>query len=432
MNVLLIGKYPPCQGGIAAKTYWLIKALASRTIHFDIVTLVPDLYRTPAGAPEPGRPTVRALEPCSTPWFLPGGDLVTERLVTAALELVAARRPDVIEVNYLAPFGLAAMVLADLLRVPLLVRHAGSDLVKLLGWNPTHDALAAVLRRADRVVTSVGHPSGSLAGVRQVAGGQPPPGEPAPTLAPTPPPALAAVLAERLICLPRYVPDPSTFRCLPPKDGPPRLLLAGKVNYHWCYKALDTMAAALILRPDWQLEAVADGIGREAFQAELERRGLTGRVSWRPFVAPPEMPALFGACTAVWAVDRPNDVTDFSNLVFEALAAGRPCLVSPATVSRAKAEAEAVALDEADAEGVFGAKAVAEMRSLIVVDPDDPLAVAQGLDRARDQAAEPHSASTHMEFVPAYQAYVDANVALYRQLEDMPRSSTQGRGASCP
>ena len=44
MKVLLIGKFPPCQGGIAAKSYWLFRVLSERDVEFDVVTVAPDFF----------------------------------------------------------------------------------------------------------------------------------------------------------------------------------------------------------------------------------------------------------------------------------------------------------------------------------------------------------------------------------------------------
>ncbi len=113
MRVLLIGKYPPCQGGIAAGSYWLSRALAPAGISFDVVTIAPERYRseTTGDVPETVRlRTISADE--QAPWFIPGGELWTERLVSAALELADEAQPDLVETNYLAPFGLAAFAVA--------------------------------------------------------------------------------------------------------------------------------------------------------------------------------------------------------------------------------------------------------------------------------------------------------------------------------
>ena len=330
-----------------------------------MVTIVPDVYRSEEVGNLPNSVRLRQLSPDDAPpWFLPGGDLWTERLISAALDLAQDESPDLVEANYLAPYGIAAFVAARLLGVPLVVRHAGSDLAKLLNWLRVRRGLAALLAGADVVATT-------------------------PDAVPRLPDRSAAV--GTLVELPRYVADPHAFtpaRALPSGH---RVLLAGKLNYHWRLKALDTLAAALALRPNWELAAVADGKGRESFEAEVRGRGLTDRVHRRSFVPPDSVPALLSEATAVWAVERQGGIPDFSNMVWEALATGRPCLVA------------AAAAEHPDA------ALLRRSAALLVVDPDDPASVAAALDKATSMpAGDPPAGLSE-----AFDAYMEASASLY-------------------
>ncbi|MCJ7464737.1 MAG: glycosyltransferase, partial [Thermoplasmata archaeon] len=224
MRVLLLGKFPPGQGGIASKTYWLYRALARRGFLFDIVTLVPDLYASRDQAELPPGVHVRLLQANTKgPWFIPGGGLETERLIAAALEMAADQRPDVVECNYLAPYGTASLVVSRSLGVPLIVRHAGSDLVKLLGWDQTRAALESLLTSADLVVSN----GDTIDRLKR--------------------------FTSKIIALPRYVPDPEWFNADPQLCEEQLILYAGKLNYYLRLKALDSLLVALRLRDSWKL-----------------------------------------------------------------------------------------------------------------------------------------------------------------------------------
>ncbi len=373
MRALLIGKYPPCQGGIAARSYWLSRALAPTGIRFDVVTIAPERYRSETAGDVPETVRLRIISADEqAPWFIPGGELWTERLVSAALELADEARPDLVEANYLAPFGLAALMMARQLGVPLLLRHAGSDMAKLVAWSQSRRALVDLLGAADVVATNPEAAAHLPKGIDTVA---------------------------KLVVMPRYLPDPLAFS--PTHTGPQgqRLLLAAKLNYHWRLKALDTLAVALQLRPGWRLDAVAEGKGRESFEAEVTAQGLSDRVNRRAFVPPDAMPALVSGATAVWAVEREGGVADFSNLVWEAVACGRPCLVAP------------TAAEHPDAELLRAS------RCLLVVDPESPASVAEALG----SAASLPPGKPPAELAQAYTAYVEANVALYE------RAAAQGK-----
>ena len=372
MNVLLIGKFPPCQGGIAAKTYWLWSALAERGVYLDAVTLVPDIYRSDGTGPLPSGMKLAALTLQTPPWFLPGSDLAVEQLVTAALELTSKRKPHVVEANYLAPFGAAALIVSKLLGVPLLLRHAGSDMAKLGTWTPAQRAVGALLSTANFVVS------------------------------PNDPASVELLDQANVLRLPRYIPDPQVFRPAPANIGDHRLLLAGKLNYYWKLKAIDTLLDVLVACPSWSLLAVADGIGKQAVQSEVERRGLSERVEWRSFVPPSEMSAILAEASAVWAVERPGGVPDFSNLVMEALAVGRPCLVAPS----AAAHPDAVWLKGS--------------QGLLVIDPDETAEIVTALDAA----ATMEETGPLPDHRGRYQAYIDENARLYEELADL--SSADG------
>ena len=361
MRILLLGKFPPAQGGISAKTYWLARTLAATGISFDIVTIAPPSYRTAAPATAPPDLRQRICEAEASPWFLPGGDLCTEHVITEALVLAAERAPDAIEANYLAPFGIAALVAARLLGVPLIIRHAGSDIAKLLDWPPARGALRALLGAANLVLTT-----------------------------PDARPRLEDLTpSRRLLALPRYAPDPAAFAWRPPISSR-LLLIAGKLNYHWRLKGLDVLLEALALRPEWRVLSVVDGCGREDFAKEVDRLGLAPRFAWRPLAPPDAMPDLIGEASAVWAVARADSVPDFSNLVWEAAAIGRPCLVSPAAASHP------------DARPLLG------WPGLVPMEPDDPAAVAAALDRA-GAASVPRPDGLEERFA----GYVESNRAAY-------------------
>ena len=376
IDVLLIGKFPPAQGGIAARTYWLARSLSEREIRFHVVSMVPDVYRSVDSGALPDNVRVHLVADQQPPWFLPGSDLIVEQLVSRALEVADQYPPTLIETNYLAPFGVAALSTAKLLDVPLLVRHAGSDLAKLATWGPVRNALRAVLSSASRVVTPAGDNPLAAAGLSDI---------------------------ERIVEIPRYVPDPLAFAPTEPPRGDPQLLLAGKLNYHWRLKAIDTLFAAISTRREWQVRAVATGTGYEAVEQEAVQRGIARRIDWAEFVAPDALPELIGRTHAVWAMERPGTIPDFSNLVSEALAVSRPCLISKEVADRSDAAW------------------LRQTEGLVVANPDDPDDVALALDKV---------ASLRLHPIPgleeAHRSYVEANARLY---EEVAHSVSGGAGA---
>jgi glycosyltransferase involved in cell wall biosynthesis len=378
MRVLLIGKFPPGQGGISAKTYWLARALATKGICYDVVTLLPDNYQSVSTGPLPKNARLRIVRPSEPPWFIPGTDTITEQLLTASLDLAKVRPPDIVEANYLVPFGLVAAAAARILQVPLLLRHAGSDLAKLGTWEATGAAIRGLLQTADLVVSPK---EGIAAEVSHLLDQAP------------------------VAHLPRYVPDPTEFTHQPSTPASTTILLAGKLNYHWRLKALDCLFAAMSARPEWHLKALVGGTGDAKVRAEADRHGVSDRISWDGFVPPAEMPSWIARTSAVWSVERPGGVVDFSNLVPEALAMGRPCLVSKTTVTKQSAQAYRT------------------HPGLLTVEPDNQTSVLQKLDAATALAHVPPLA----ELSSKHTAYVEGNLAQYQALADRRAATSRSR-----
>lgn len=370
--MLLIGKYPPCQGGIASKAYWLTCAMDKRGIEVDVVTWVPDVARSHQPGNLPTSVRLAQLPTEEPPWHLPGTDLAVERLVAAALEMAETRRPSLVEANYLAPYGTAALIVARTLDIPLLLRHAGSDVAKLGTWEPTRRALKTLIHSADAVVTALDSSTELLSGMPKEI---------------------------RLLNLSRYVPAPDAFRSHSLPFSVPTILVAGKLNYHWRLKAIDTLFDALVENQGWCLLVVGDGRGADAVRSEIERRSMSSRVEWRDFVPPSEMPLLLSQVQAVWAVERRGGVDDFSNIVAEAILSGRACFVAHHTLLKAD----------------FGI--LAGSAGLVVVDPDAVGQVAACLGDIQGGAGFPAP-----DLEKSYESYVDANIDLYADLISAGRS----------
>ena len=370
MRILLVGKYPPMQGGIAAKSYWLARALASRGIVYNVVTMAPKQYRTGGFRVPEHLAGHHVVEDGESPWFIPGGDLASECLVASALDACIARKPDVVEVNYLAPFGLAGLHVARELGVPLVVRHAGSDLAKLLCFKPVARALRAVFESAAAVATTKDN-------VQVVLG--------------------AGARGERTSVLPRYVPPPDAFAARPlPNASTKTLLVAGKLNFYWKWKALDSLLDAVRTGDPWRILVVGDGVGKSSFVDRVCQHGQAGTVEFESFRTPEDMPGLLSECHAVWAVRTPDDIGDPSNLAWEAAAAGRPCFVSGHQAAHT------------DMQLLRGLGA-----SMLTVMADDPDGIRRALSSATTDAPE-----ANVDFVALHDQYVDAQYRFYSRVAE--------------
>jgi len=375
IRVLLVGKFPPVEGGIASKCWQLTRALRPHGIVFHGVGItMPSEYCTPADDINSSLLSTHwiAQQDSTMPWFLPGGDLLVERLSAIALDIAREFRPNIVEANYLAPYGIVASWVARQLGVPLLLRHAGSDMAKLLSRTDLYAAFSALLHAAQAVVTTE---DGRFVDSY---------------------PDLATV-SWRII--PRYAPDPKLFHFTCRKSSrttPPTLLYIGKSNFHWKLRALELAAQAVAKTEGWRLKLITNGKGLANVQHVLADYALGDRLSYHDFIPPSSVPAQLRTAAAVWGFNRLGGVSDVSNVIWEAAACGVPVLCS-----RTEYLPEECAI----------------LQPWLHAVDDEAESVATCLKALRDMPVLEHDKwkyTVHQR----YMAYVDAQLVLYRNLAE--------------
>ena len=143
MRVLIIGKYPPLQGGVSAQTYWTARALANRGYDVDVITnateapqglraiLDGDAEQWCSGSVGHGRVRVHLTEGLARNSYLPWSNPFASKLFGRALDVIGPDGCDGILGWYLEPFGLVAAMAGMATGSPVVLRHAGSDLGRL-------------------------------------------------------------------------------------------------------------------------------------------------------------------------------------------------------------------------------------------------------------------------------------------------------------
>jgi glycosyltransferase involved in cell wall biosynthesis len=166
LRICIIGKYPPIQGGVSARTYWTAHGLAARGHEVHVITNAKEssppfrMHMRPAdwarcdASYKRGYVTVHWTDPVDrSQLYIPMASPFVSKLASIAASAHSAHRFDVIYSHYLEPYGVAAHLAAEMTGLPHVARTAGSDAGRL--WR--HPQFAAlydhVLRSAQVVVT---------------------------------------------------------------------------------------------------------------------------------------------------------------------------------------------------------------------------------------------------------------------------------------
>jgi glycosyltransferase involved in cell wall biosynthesis len=168
MKVCIVGKYPPIEGGVSTETYWLASGLASRGHEIHIVTNANEveerfklklcdqdnIYYTPVFQ-NGGRVLVYNATAYSRSrmYHIPEQNPFVTKLAGLAAQIVTANKCDVIFGYYLEPYAIAAHLVSQWTQVPLVIKHAGSDVDRLFRVDEMATTYAQVCRSASRVVT---------------------------------------------------------------------------------------------------------------------------------------------------------------------------------------------------------------------------------------------------------------------------------------
>ncbi|MBU4372629.1 MAG: glycosyltransferase [Proteobacteria bacterium] len=292
-RIICISKYPPLEGGIAAKTYWLCRALAERGHTVHVVTDGENIDAYYCSHTFQDQASVKNLHihrpQEKIPWHIPNDPHRALALLNAALEVFDRHGADVIDTGYLIPYGLVGCLAGQMTGLPLLLRHGGSDLNKFLDKGIWANLIMKAFNSASAVITDNDH-CGAFGG-----------------------------LSKKIISIPPYVPDPAFFKPAPGEKSKPTLALIGKANYYWRHKgwhrAIEIMKS---LGDHFHYLIVSQGIGLKDFRKFAEDR-IGSVLEWKEFVDPVEVPRLLQSVSGLFVLQNDLPFPVFSNMVMEAL-----------------------------------------------------------------------------------------------------------------
>jgi len=303
MRICIVSKFPPIEGGIAARTYWQVRRLLEEGHEVAVVTnagVTETEYLIDGCAEHLASLTQRfGLElydvSGEAPWHIPSGPDHLERLLSTLIGVLERKRFDVIESGYLVPYGVAAGIAARMSNVPHIVRHGGSDLAKLLPHPHYRALLIRILRDAESVVTDADNEA-----------------------------VLRSLGARTEIGAP-YEPDRDAFtvRARSDRPGPRVHAYIGKINYHWRRRGLDAVVlwAKSHDPQECRLRIIGQGRGAADF-VEWARREAGTNLSIERFVPPWRVPNVLAEIDVLFSLSVTDPIQSASMIAAEARAAG--------------------------------------------------------------------------------------------------------------
>lgn len=295
--IVFINKYPPLEGGIAAKTFWLVRSLARAGHTLHIVTdplSVDPVHSVPEAdhIPESLEVFVHRADQ-DVPWHIPNDNHRAISLLDKALEIVSQNKPHLIVGGYLIPYGIVAFQVSQVTGIPYVLLHGGSDINKFLSQGIWHHILNKVIAKASLVITDVDNQDHIERYTNKIG------------------------------VLPPYAPDPSVFTWKPRiNTNIFTLALIGKANYHWHHKGWQQVIDLWsLLGEECRFTVVSQGTGLDDFK-HFVPEALQKRIIWLPFVPPWKMPNLLQNIDGVFHLNNHLPFPMFSNLVLESLSCG--------------------------------------------------------------------------------------------------------------
>lgn len=164
MKICLISKYPPIEGGESSKAYWLAKGLGEIGHEVYIVTNaweVESEYREQFVVEDidyyqPKNVTVYNTSPFIDPQYIPYSKPYTEKLASLVIDVIKKHDLELIDSWYILPFGVSGFIAKTITNKPQILRHAGSDMSRLLDSPYLSTLFVELFNRVDRIVTYPG------------------------------------------------------------------------------------------------------------------------------------------------------------------------------------------------------------------------------------------------------------------------------------
>lgn len=163
MRICFIGKYPPIEGGVSSRLYWLAKGLGLRGHEVHVVTNALEVereYRERLRGNEdldnyqPKNVFVHNTDPFDNPQFIPFSKPYFAKLASLAIEVVRDYDLEIIDSWYMLPYVISGFLVKSFTHKPQILRHAGSDMSRLFSSRNLNSLFRETIKAVDMIATN--------------------------------------------------------------------------------------------------------------------------------------------------------------------------------------------------------------------------------------------------------------------------------------
>ncbi|MHC2994682.1 MAG: glycosyltransferase [Candidatus Atribacteria bacterium] len=319
MKICLISKYPPIEGGVSARVYWLAKALGERGHEVHIVTNaqeVEEAYKERIDTNEqeytPQNVYVHSTTSDTNPWHIPFSKAYAERISNLAIEVIEKYNIQLIDSYYILPYGVATFIAKNITGRPQILRHAGSDIGKIFTSSSYNTLFKTILQRVDKIITipsmkemfiSLGISDSRIAFDEKVS-------------------------VDTKAFNPKVSPFPLSDYIERKILNCPIITYIGKINYYWKTKGLyELIEAVKRIKRDFLLLFVANGKGLLEFKNLIRKNNLEKHSIFIDFVPPWRIPSIIKLSTCVVVPEKEFPIQYHTPIIPREVMAVGKCLI---------------------------------------------------------------------------------------------------------
>lgn len=319
MRICLIGKYPPIEGGVSSKVYWLAKALGEMGHEIHIVTNaweVEKRYREQIKDTDldeyyqPQNVYVHNTDPFIDPAYIPYANPYTEKIASLAIDVIKEFDLQIIDSWYILPYVVSGFLAKIITNKPQIMRHAGSDMSRLLDSPFLKSLFISLFKKVDKIATfSVMTKTFESFGVSE-----------------------EKLFYNRNISVntdifnPKIEPiDLSIYIEKEINDNMPVITYIGKLNI--AKGVYELIEAASMIKEDFLLLFITQNNDLENFQKFIQDKGLEGKSLFWGFMPPWRIPSIIKRSECVVMPERDFPIVQHVPILPREVLATGGCLI---------------------------------------------------------------------------------------------------------